>query len=93
MDVKGAPEALAPGSLSEFITEHYYGYASRRDRKTLEYQVEHPSWRIWNPIAYGIDGPWQQLYPAALAGKMLKAHSAFLADGSAVRIMWGRVIS
>jgi len=31
------------GSIDEFITEHYWGYSGNRHR-TLEYQVEHPSW-------------------------------------------------
>ena len=31
------------GSLGEFITEHYWGYA-KGPKRTLEYRVEHPPW-------------------------------------------------
>lgn len=34
-----------PGSNGEFITEHYWGYTTGRNG-TLEYQVEHPQWRV-----------------------------------------------
>ena len=33
----------SPGSLGEFITEHYWGYA-KGPKRTLEYQVKHPQW-------------------------------------------------
>ncbi len=38
----------APGSEEEFISEHYWGYSDRaaRGRRTLEYAVEHPRWRV-----------------------------------------------
>ncbi len=41
----GAPAAVAPGSLEEFITEHYWGYTARKAHCT-QYQVEHPSGRF-----------------------------------------------
>lgn len=41
LDIDGAPAPLAPGFEAEFITEHYWGYASGSGR-TLEYRVEHP---------------------------------------------------
>ena len=33
-----------PGSMNEFITEHYWGYAKAPKHTSLEYQVEHPPW-------------------------------------------------
>ena len=39
-------QELETGSQSEFITEHYWGYCSQRDGGTVEYQVEHPPWRV-----------------------------------------------
>lgn len=33
----------SPGTLGEFITEHYWGYAKGPSR-TLEYRVKHPQW-------------------------------------------------
>jgi uncharacterized protein len=44
---KGPSSAIEEGSEAEFITEHYWGYAAQRDGGTVEYQVEHPRWRVW----------------------------------------------
>jgi uncharacterized protein YqjF (DUF2071 family) len=35
---------LVEGSVEEFITEHYWGYASINKDSSLEYAVEHPRW-------------------------------------------------
>jgi hypothetical protein len=42
---RNIPPLAAPanGSLTEFITEHYWGYSKMND-KTIEYQVEHVPW-------------------------------------------------
>ena len=45
--VAGAPKEAEPGSQEEFITEHYWGYSSLRGGGSVEYQVEHPRWRVW----------------------------------------------
>ena len=45
----------APGSEEEFITEHYWGYAAQRDGGTVEYQVEHPQWRVWQALEARFD--------------------------------------
>ena len=45
--VEGPAAALTSGSEEEFITEHYWGYARQRDGGTIEYEVEHPRWRVW----------------------------------------------
>ena len=42
VEVSGAPQEAAAGSLEEFITEHYWGYARQRSGKTVEYEVKHP---------------------------------------------------
>lgn len=55
-EVKGAPEPLPPGSIEQFIAEHYWGYCAQRDGGTVEYQVEHPPWMAWPVADCGIDG-------------------------------------
>ena len=42
----GPAQALAADSEEEFIAEHYWAYTRQTDGSTIEYQVEHPSWRI-----------------------------------------------
>ncbi|HET9236498.1 MAG TPA: DUF2071 domain-containing protein [Oligoflexus sp.] len=40
--LNGEPKPLEEGSLAEFITEHYFGYAKKGREASTEYQVEHP---------------------------------------------------
>lgn len=51
----------AAGSLSEFITEHYWGYAKSPTR-TLEYRVEHPQWNSCLVDDYQIDVDFEKVY-------------------------------
>ena len=92
--VSGAAEAPVPGSEAEFITEHYWGYTRQRDGGTIEYQVEHPAWRVWTADDARFDGPGGQLYGSAF-GDILQAapRSAFVAVGSAVSVHAGRRVT
>ncbi|MGO9259388.1 MAG: DUF2071 domain-containing protein [Bryobacteraceae bacterium] len=63
-----APLLRAPdGSLEQFITEHYWGYASQPDKSCLEYQVAHDPWRIWKATAAVFEGSPASLYGEKLA--------------------------
>ncbi len=84
--------ALAPAENSEaaFITEHYWGYTSRRDGATQEYRVEHPRWRIQEAASAELHGDAAGLYGEALGRALNSApRSAFLAEGSAVKVHGG----
>ncbi len=48
------PQAIAPGSEEEFLTEHYWGYTKRSDGSTSAYQVEHPRWQTYRLQSYEI---------------------------------------
>jgi hypothetical protein len=88
-------EAALPASGSEeaFITEHYWGYTRLNKHKTGEYQVEHPSWRVW-PVAQ----PYLLCDVKSLYGETFVAYlhrpprSAFLAEGSRIQVKWGNQI-
>lgn len=84
----GAAVTLTPGSLEEFIAEHYWGYCLQRDGGTVEYQVEHPPWRVWQGTNPQFDCEIAQLYTPRFANLLCRPpNSAFLADGSAVDVM------
>ena len=89
--VEGGPSPLIAGSEAEFITEHYWGYAAQRDGSTLEYRVEHPSWRVWPATASNFDGDVATLYGPEFVN-ILSSHpsSAFVADGSEIIVRQGR---
>jgi uncharacterized protein len=78
---------MAQGSAEQFIAEHYWGYCSRRRGGTLEYQVEHPPWKIWEVERAGFAGDAEALYGPKFARIVNKPpDSAFLADGSLVAV-------
>lgn len=84
----------AAGSEAEFITEHYWGYTRQRNGDTLEYQVEHPAWPIWQATKASVAGPLSSLYGAAFGEVLLRPHrSAFVAVGSPVSVHHGRRLS
>ena len=80
----------APGSLVEFITEHYWGYVRQRAGGSVEYQVEHARWHVWPAKDTAFEGDATSLYGGDFA-KALRAApaSAFIADGSAVTVFQG----
>ncbi|MBS1802910.1 MAG: DUF2071 domain-containing protein [Acidobacteria bacterium] len=81
------------GSLSEFITEHYWGYATRSGR-TVEYQVDHPQWQVREADTAQFAGDGAKYYGADFA-KLIEnpPDSAFLAEGSAVTVFKGAAIN
>jgi len=84
---EGAPAAPPAGSHEEFVTRHHWGYTRQPDGATVEYEVEHPPWRVWRGAAPVLEADVAGLYGvefvSALAGPPL---SALVADGSAVTV-------
>lgn len=81
---------VAEGSEAEFITEHYWGYAAQRDGGTVEYQVEHPSWRVWLAGESHFQCDVSALYGSEFAEPLMgQPTSAFLAEGSEVIVRVG----
>ena len=88
--VHGQAQPLVEGSLQEFITEHYWGYARQRDGSTMEYRVEHPRWRIWETQAAKLCCDAANLYGEVFRECLERPpSSAFLADGSKVNVFAG----
>src|SRR5258707_9534752 len=52
----------AEGSLSQFITGHYWGYASQSNGACLEYEVQHPQWRVTGAETAGLSGDGTRVY-------------------------------
>jgi uncharacterized protein len=80
---------IEPGSLEEFITEHYWGYTARGGRCT-QYQVEHPPWRVRRATEAQFEGDVASLYGADFIGPLsTPPTSAFIAEGSTVSVRRG----
>jgi uncharacterized protein YqjF (DUF2071 family) len=91
-EASSAPFLPAEGSLEQFITEHYWGYASRRGG-SVEYRVTHEPWRVWTAAKTRFEGDGDALYGEGF-GKYLNrpAESAFIAEGSAVLVHAPRML-
>jgi hypothetical protein len=93
MECEGKPVRPAEGSVEQFIAEHYWGYASQPDGRTVEYRVEHEPWRVWHATHARFEGNCAPLYGNELA-ECLKSppESALLAEGSAVVVHSGKTV-
>lgn len=76
------------GSLEEFLTVRHWGYNGEPGKATLEYQVDHPRWRIWHAHELRTDYSPQSLWGLDLAPELKTPSSALIADGSAVTVHW-----
>jgi uncharacterized protein YqjF (DUF2071 family) len=90
--IHGQPQATLPGSEEEFITEHYWGYTKQPDGGTMEYQVEHPPWRVWPVSTPRFDCDVEAIYGKQFVPFLREPASALVADGSPVVVRRGQLI-
>jgi hypothetical protein len=94
VSVTGAPRLPDEPSVEAFITEHYWGYTRQADGGTVEYQVEHPRWRVWRATSASLECDAASLYGPAFADTLsAPPDTAFLAEGSAVTVRRGRALA
>jgi uncharacterized protein YqjF (DUF2071 family) len=90
----GDADQAREGSDVEFITEHYWGYSRRRGGRSMEYQVEHPRWRVRRAMTARLDCDVARLYGSQFVEFLQSPPaSAFLADGSEVTVFRGTLLS
>jgi len=88
-----SPSSIESKSEEEFITEHYRGYTRVTDSKTREYQVDHPTWKVYQTQEYAIDVDFESSYGEKFDFlKDQNPTSVFLAEGSEVKIKEGKVV-
>lgn len=84
----GAPTTPLPGSDASFITEHYWGYTRQRNGGTIEYEVQHPPWRVQVAADTELLADVERLYGPAYVPILARPPvSAFIADGSPVTVL------
>ena len=89
-DCQGFPKLPSSNSEAEFITEHYWGYSVQKNGETLEYQVEHSPWRIWEAVHFEVAINATACYGENFTPFLEKAPvSVFLAEGSDVTVYKG----
>jgi len=90
----GAASIPSPSSEAAFITEHYWGYTRQRDGGTVEYEVAHPPWRVWEGKAPALVADLPALYGASFAAPLaLPPRSSYIAEGSEVTVFRPRKIA
>jgi|SRR5215831_2069913 len=90
LTTNGSPALPTEDSVEQFISEHYWGYASPRGGGTIEYEVRHPQWKVWQASNAIFTGSMKGLYGAELGAVLERVpDSAFLAEGSAVSVHRG----
>lgn len=82
-----APSPIPLGGETEFITEHYWGYAQVGKNKTNEYEVTHPKWEQYEVHDYHIEVDYDQVYGKAFAFlNQEQPSSVMLAEGSPITV-------
>ncbi len=78
---------IEDNSVTEFITEHYFGYTNYNREKSIEYAVTHPKWEQLEVLDYTIDVDFENVYGRDFAFlHQVQPASAFLALGSTITI-------
>jgi uncharacterized protein len=91
LETKSSSKLPDKGSVEQFITEHYWGYAAQPREGCVEYRVTHPLWKVWQVCNAAFEGDGQEFHGTAIKDILRSAPaSAFLAEGSAVTVMRGR---
>ena len=93
LTLEGEPELHDETSEETFITEHYRGYVAQRDGSALEYQVEHPRWKVWKGTNPELVCDVGALYGSSFVPFLRGAPSScFVADGSPVVVRRGQPV-
>lgn len=80
-------------SETEFITEHYWGYAKVNEFKTNEYEVRHPRWQAYKVKNYDINADFGVVYGKEFEFlNQLTPNSVMLAEGSLISVESKRTI-
>jgi len=89
------PEKVpTPDSLEAFITEHYWGFASRNSKKTVEYEVEHPQWTVSKVDDYSITFDFKKVYGDTYSFLSdQKPQSVFYCEGSDIIVRMGKTLN
>ncbi len=80
------PIQIEDHSKTEFIAEHYWGYA-KHHQNTTEYEVKHPKWQYYPVKNYNINVDFEKTYGNAFKGLNTKQpNSVMLLEGSEISV-------
>src|SRR5690606_9673322 len=86
-------EKIDPGSLEDFIAEHYFGYNKWYGNRTLEIRLQRPAWKYQPLLSYEVQCKFEDFYPPAFVPYLYgQPQSAQFISGSKVLMMPSRLI-
>lgn len=78
---------ISKNSVTEFITEHYWGYATVNSKTTNEYEVTHPRWKHYQVQHSEIDVDFEAIYGSEFGFlNREQPTSVMLAEGSEITV-------
>lgn len=78
---------IEEGSNEEFITEHYWGYSKINNKKSNEYEVTHPQWKVYPINSYKVNVDFGLTYGNEFnLLNSLQPTSVMLAEGSEITV-------
>lgn len=78
---------IEPNSETEFITEHYWGYAKVNEQKSNEYEVTHPKWKAYKVNNFEIKVDFGTVYGKEFEFlNTIDPNSVMLAEGSEITV-------
>jgi uncharacterized protein YqjF (DUF2071 family)/predicted DCC family thiol-disulfide oxidoreductase YuxK len=81
----GTPAVPTPVSEAAFVTQRHWGYTRQRDGSAIEYEVDHPVWRVWPAESHVLDADVQRVYGERFVPALsAPPTSALVAEGSPV---------
>lgn len=84
-------ETMVPGSIEEFIFEHYYGYTKINENLSQEYKVNHPRWKVNRVKEHSIHCDFTSMYGKHFSFlSNQEPDSVILAEGSPITVKWKR---
>jgi uncharacterized protein YqjF (DUF2071 family) len=84
---------IQTNSMEEFFTDQAWGFAKVNDRKTLEYNVEHMRWYVYDTKSFIANIDFEETYGASFAFLNRKEPEfAFMAEGSPITLKKSRLI-
>ncbi len=82
-----AEEKMQTGTIEKFIFEHYFGYTKVNKNESIEYKINHPSWKINAITEYNINCNFNTFYGNDFEIlNSTKPHSVMLAEGSDISV-------
>jgi len=94
VDAENELTGFSQNSEEDFITEHYWGYTKINNQATSEYEVKHPSWKVYKVKKAVVNVDFGMTYGDDFEFlNHKKPISVMLAEGSEISVGNKRIIS